>query len=104
MINSDYSRFSSLSADSQLTKWFKAGISMNVANTYQNSALDGSSSASSIVNPYGFSRRMVPIYSPYLHNNDGSIMRDADGNPVYDYTTTRGGSVYTGEMLLSKIC
>jgi hypothetical protein len=23
-----------------LTKWFKAGISMNVANTYQNNALD----------------------------------------------------------------
>jgi TonB-dependent SusC/RagA subfamily outer membrane receptor len=108
MINSDYSRFSGkLSADSQLTKWFKAGISMNVANTYQNNALDGSDNASSIVNPYGFSRRMGPIYSPYLHNADGSIMRDADGNPVYDYTTTRGGSVYTGrnaiiENMLNK--
>lgn len=101
LIKSDYERFTGrVSADSQFKPWLKVGMNIFGANSYGNNAVDGANNNSSLVNPYYFSRRMAPIYSPYLHNADGSLMYDSQGNVVYDYnqfgTTPRAAGAYTG--------
>lgn len=108
LIKSDYERFTGrLSADSQFTPWLKVGLNMFGSNTYGNNAVDGAANNSSLINPYYFSRRMAPIFSPYVHNADGSISYDADGNIMYDYLAPRAAGAYTGrnaiyENLLNK--
>jgi TonB-dependent SusC/RagA subfamily outer membrane receptor len=108
LAQSDYERFTArVSADSQVRDYLKLGINLFGSNTTSNNALDGSNNNSSLVNPYYFTRRMGPIYSPYNHNADGSQVLDANGNPTYDFTSTRGGGAYTGrnaiyENLLNK--
>ena len=108
LAQSDYERFTArVSADSQVRDYLKLGINLFGSNTTSNNALDGSSNNSSLVNPYYFTRRMGPIYSPYNHNPDGSQVLDANGNPTYDFTSTRAAGAYTGrnaiyENLLNK--
>lgn len=108
IINSDFERFSGrLNVESQLRDWVKVGINLAGANSFGNSAVDGADNATSLVNPYYFSRRMGPIYSPYLHDANGNNVYNADGTKVYDIESPRGGDAYTGrhtilENLLNK--
>ncbi len=108
LAQSDYERFTArVSADSQVRDYLKVGINLFGANTTSNNALDGSDNNSSLVNPYYFTRRMGPIYSPYAHNQDGSQILDQYGNPTYDFQSTRAAGAYTGrnaiyENLLNK--
>lgn len=108
LAGSDYERFTArLSADSQIKDFWKVGINLYGASTNTNSSIDGADNNSSIVNPYFFTRRIGPIYSPYVHNADGSRARDLFGNEVFDFESTRGAAAYSGrnavyENLLNK--
>lgn len=97
LAKSDYERFSArVNADSQFRDYWKVGINLFGSNTTANNSIDGADNNSSLINPYYFTRRMGPIYSPYLHNPDGSQVVDAFGNPMYDYESTRAAGAYTG--------
>lgn len=50
---------------------------------------------------------MAPIYSPYVHNPDGTLQYGTDGLPLYDYQSTRAAGAYSGrnaiyENILNK--
>lgn len=97
LAKSDYERFSArVNADSQFRDYWKVGINLFGSNTTANNSIDGADNNSSLINPYYFTRRMGPIYSPYKHNPDGSQVVDAFGNPMYDYESTRAAGAYTG--------
>lgn len=97
LAKSDYERFSArVNADSQFRDYWKVGINLFGSNTTANNSIDGADNNSSLINPYYFTRRMGPIYSPYKHNPDGSQVVDAFGNPIYDYESTRAAGAYTG--------
>lgn len=97
IINSDFERFTGrLNVESQLKDWIKVGLNIAGTNSYGNNAVDGTDSPSSIVNPYYFSRRMGPIYSPYLHDADGNNVYDENGDKAYDIEQVRGANAYTG--------
>ena len=97
VINSDIERFTGrLNVDSQLKDWVKVGVNIFTSNSFGNTALDGASNSNSIANPYYFSRRMGPIYSPYLYEANGQAILDANGQKQYDLNQVRGGNVYTG--------
>lgn len=108
LVKSGYERFTArLNADTQIKDWLKVGVNLSGTNTLTGNGYDGANNNTAIINPYRFSRVMGPIYSPYLHNADGSNVYDADGNKVYDFnqlgTTVRGGSAYTGRNAIYEL-
>jgi hypothetical protein len=42
-----------------------------------------------------FLRSIGPIYSPYVHNADGTNVFDANGDKVYEWQSTRGANAST---------
>lgn len=103
IIKSDIQRFTGrLNVDTKLKDWLKVGMNLAANNSFGNNAIDGADNATSLVNPYYFSRRMGPIYSPFLHNADGSNVYDADGNKVFDYNQVRGGDAYSGRHTIME--
>jgi len=92
-IGSDYERFTGrVSADSQLTNWLKAGVNIFASGENSNNAYQDDG----IVNPYSWSRNIGPIYSPYVIDDNGNRVIGPDGEPLYDYESTRGARAYTG--------
>ncbi|WP_103068206.1 SusC/RagA family TonB-linked outer membrane protein [Aquimarina sediminis] len=92
IIKSDFERITGrLNVNSNLKEWFKTGINLSVATSTSNNAADGSSS--SLVNPFGTSRQIAPIYPVFLHNpTTGAFLLDDAGNRIYDSSTARVGS------------
>lgn len=97
VINSDIERFTGrLSVDSQLKNWLKVGANIFGSNSYGNNAISGENNPNSIINPYYFSRRMGPIYSPYLYDASGKPILDANGEKQFDFDQARGANAYSG--------
>jgi len=85
---SNMQRFSGrVNAESQVKKWLKIGLSTNAVTYNTNNFSEGNSTTS---NPFFFSRVMAPIYPVYQYgtwnsSNAGQVIRDSDGNKLYDF-------------------
>ena len=66
-------------------KWFKGGI--NLSGTHSTQNYNDSATGSYLANPFYNARYMAPVYPIYMHNADGSIVLDAEGNKVFDTTS-----------------
>lgn len=90
--NSGFDRISArASVNVTPRKWFKTGLNINA--THQNmlsSSGTDSDNVGAYTNIFGYCRYMAPIYPVHLHNPDGSMMLDPNGQLQYDpgqYTT-----------------
>lgn len=83
VIRSGFDRLTArLGAEFDINDRFSAGGSANVALTETRGP--SSAGAGSIVNPFGFSQNMGAIYPVFVNDRDGNLVRDADGNPLWD--------------------
>ena len=83
VVTSKFNRLTTrLNADFDVSKSIKIGGSANVTIT----EAKGPSSAgtTSIVNPFGFAQAMGPIYPVYVNDQQGNLVRDSFGNPIFD--------------------
>ena len=84
-INSGYERFTGrLAADLQAKKWLKVGA--NMSYTHYESKFNGDDgSSSSSGNIFAVNNVLAPIYPLYVRDAQGNIMKDSNGNTMYDY-------------------
>ena len=98
IIGSDYDRFTArLRANYQPTKWFKTGVSLSGTmseSNYQATAYD-----EYYANPFYTAGTTAPVYPYYVHNEDGSIATDKNGN-IYD---TNNYDYLSGRNILYEI-
>ena len=66
-------------------KWFKGGI--NLSGTHSTQNYNDNATGNYFANPFYNARYMAPVYPIYMHNADGSIVLDAEGNKVFDTTS-----------------
>ena len=83
IINTGFERLSGrINTTFTPVKWFKGGL--NLAATKQTQNYNGNAAGSYYANPFYTLRYEAPVYPIYLHNADGSIMLDENGDKVYD--------------------
>lgn len=70
-----------LSLEADITKWLSTGLSAAFSYSDQNYPPQA---YENIGYPYVFSRVVAPIYPVYKRNEDGSVMKDQNGKPVFD--------------------
>lgn len=88
-LKTDFERISSrISYVSDLYDWLKLSASSQLAYTAGNF---GNSSSSAAANVFYFTRSIAPIYPLYLHDAEGKIMHDDQGNALYDTGVERRG-------------
>ncbi len=84
-INSGYERFTGrLSADLQAKSWLKVGANMSYTHYESKFNGDDGRSASS-GNIFAVNNILAPIYPLYVRDAQGNIMKDSNGNIMYDY-------------------
>lgn len=82
LINTDFERYNArINANFNPTSYLRFGVNMSASVT--SSEFNGGAGSSNIDNPFQ-SQFTAPIYPYYAHNEDGSIMRDASGKPVWN--------------------
>jgi len=82
MLQTDFERFNGrINANFNPTSYLRFGI--NLAATQQESETDGISDTSNVNNPF-LTMFNSPIYSYYQHDEQGNIMYDGDGNPIWN--------------------
>lgn len=80
---SEYDRLTSrVNADFDANKWLTVGGSANI--TLSNAAGPSSAGSGNIVNPFGFAKNIGSIYPVYVNDQQGNLVLDAAGNPVFD--------------------
>ena len=80
---SNYDRLTTrLNTEFDVKEWLTVGGSANV--TISNAAGPSSAGTGSIVNPFGFAKGIGSIYPVYVNDQQGNIINDAGGNPVFD--------------------
>ena len=85
VIGSDYDRISArANVNSQLKSWLKVGTNIAYSVTEQNGVKDGVGAAS---NPFSVARSWAPIYPVHGYDENGNLVLDANGDPVYDAGT-----------------
>lgn len=83
VVRSGFDRLNSrLNAEFQVNDRFKFGGGANVSLTETRGP--SSAGTGSIVNPFGFAQNMGSIYPVYVNDQQGNIVRDVAGNPVWD--------------------
>ncbi|WP_421765478.1 SusC/RagA family TonB-linked outer membrane protein [Ekhidna sp.] len=83
VIRSGFDRITSrLNGEFDVNERLKIGGSANLSLTETRGP--SSAGTGSIVNPFGFSQNMGSIYPVFVNDRDGNIVRDAEGNPVWD--------------------
>ena len=83
VVTSDFNRLTTrLNADFDVSKSIKIGGSANITLTEARGP--SSAGTGSIVNPFGFAQAMGPIYPVYVNDQQGNLVRDAFGNPIFD--------------------
>ncbi len=84
-VNSGYERFTGrLAADLQAKSWLKVGA--NMSYTHYESKFNGDDgSSSSSGNIFAVNNILAPIYPLYVRDAQGNIMKDSNGNTMYDY-------------------
>ncbi len=92
-INSGFERATArLSSEFRPTDWLKVGGGLNYAHTKQDSPLLGLGSGTTS-NLFGWARGTAPIYPVFGRDMNGQIVRDANGNVVYDFGNGANGTV-----------
>lgn len=89
---SGYKRYNfRATVNTKATDWLKVGINFDGSSDLRYGLFAGGTATS---NPFYYSRYMGPIYPVYQHDlTTGAIVKDANGNPVYDFgTPTQMGS------------
>ncbi len=80
---SEYDRLTTrLNADFDANDWITMGGSANI--TTSNSAGPSSAGSGSIVNPFGFAKNIGSIYPVYVNDQQGNLVLDEGGNPLFD--------------------
>ena len=81
-VNSDFNRWTGR-ANVSVTplSWIKAGVNVGASWQKQNARSTG---ATSYANPLYQAHVMAPIYPVFLHNPDGSLLLDENGEKQYD--------------------
>lgn len=88
---SDFERFTGrINATFEPTTYLRFGANMN--SSIQKSEVGQFSDTGSALNPF-LVQSMAPVYSYYRHNEDGSIMYDADGQPMWNKSGAVSGNV-----------
>lgn len=83
VINSYFKRFTTrLNLDSQIKSWLKAGVNTSFAASSQNYPTQSGSSFTSAIQ---WIYNVASIYPVYRRGENGNLLLDADGKPVYDY-------------------
>ena len=83
VVTSEFNRLTTrLNADFDVSKSIKIGGSANV--TISEARGPSSAGTGSIVNPFGFAQAMGPIYPVYVNDQQGNLVQDAFGNPIFD--------------------
>ena len=83
ILNTGFKRLSGrINTSYNPVKWFKTGL--NLAATSQTQNYNSNAYSSYYANPFYTLRYEGPVYPVYLHNADGSIVTDANGDKVYD--------------------
>ena len=86
VIGSDYERYTArVNTSYTPNKWITAGVNVNGAISTQH--FNNNANGSYYSNPFYTARYMAPVYPYYMHNEDGSIMLDQNGEPVWDTTS-----------------
>lgn len=103
VIETDYQRFSGrLNANFRPVSYFKAG--MNLAATYSKgtTANVSASNLNTTVNPFQ-TQFYAPVRPMYVHDADGNIELDNEGNPVYNIGGLNAGGNIIQATRLNKI-
>ena len=83
VIKSNYQRVTTaLNYTTDLTDWLQIGARANIVSSTQNYPDQGSGDYSDVVQ-YG--RTMSSVFPIYARDDNGQIIKDANGNPIYDY-------------------
>ncbi|KJF41852.1 SusC/RagA family TonB-linked outer membrane protein [Draconibacterium sediminis] len=83
VVTTNFNRITSrLNAEFDAADWLKLGGSANIAIT--ESAGPTSAGTTSIVNPFGFAKNIGSIYPVYVNDQNGNLVLDAGGEPVFD--------------------
>ena len=83
VVKTGYDRLTTrLNADFDANNWLTLGGSANV--TTSNSEGPSSAGTGSIVNPFGFAKNIGSIYPVYVNDQQGNLVLDPGGNPVFD--------------------
>ncbi len=95
IINSGFERTTArLASEYKPTEWLKINGSMNYAHTLSDNPLNRFTSGN-VSNIAGWARGTAPIYPVFSRNAQGEIIRDANGNRIYDFGTGDFGAVGT---------
>ena len=100
--NTDFERYSArINANFNPVSYFKFGVNLNASQTGSNGVGVDSSNLDAINNPF-LTQTYAPIFPSYSHNEDGSIMYDAAGNPVWNTAGYLLATNVAWEMRLNK--
>ena len=92
-----FERFSTRMAyEAEITKWLKVSTSTQFAKTTTDNPTDEDFNFG---NTFYWTRNIAPIYPVYMHDSDGKIVRDANGNAEYDDSSNRN---FSGNFNLIK--
>ncbi len=73
-----------INLNAQPTTWFETGLNLSGSTAEQDFFVTNSTATT---NPFYFSRVMGPIYPVYLHDDEGNVVLDDNGDKVFDYGT-----------------
>lgn len=102
VIESDYERFTGrLNANFRPVSYFKAGMNLSGSYTTGSVANVSSSNLNSTVNPFQ-TQYYAPINSVYQHDENGEIIRDDNGKPLYNISGLNTGDNIVQSTILNK--
>lgn len=76
-----------LNLDSKINKTFEIGGALNYSNISQKNPMGGGyegGGGSAFVDPFMWTNRIAPIYPVHAFNEQGEMVKDANGNPYFD--------------------
>jgi TonB-linked SusC/RagA family outer membrane protein len=89
VIKSNFKRISArLNVDADLRKWLTVGLKSSVSSSNQNYP---DQSGTAFRNAVQFGRMLSSIYPLYQRGENGELLLDANGNPMYDYGFSAAG-------------
>jgi TonB-linked SusC/RagA family outer membrane protein len=93
VMGSDFNRYSArMKINSQITGWLRGGMNLSYSRTYSNAPnYTGGTVNNNVFTWFGY---FSPIIALFAHDENGQIIRDADGKPVFDLGTGQTWSPY----------
>jgi TonB-linked SusC/RagA family outer membrane protein len=89
VVKSNYQRVTTtLNYTTDLTNWLTIGARTNIVSSKQNYPAQGDGTYSDVIQ-YG--RTMSSVFPIYARNDSGVIIKDASGNPIFDYGKPSSG-------------